>query len=183
MNLKWKTLESEYLTNYPYFTSRKDKCETEDGKIVPSYYVVELPTSVCAVCLTENNEVLVVRQYRHPIHEVCIELPGGFVDKDESPEQAIRRELQEETAHVFNEIIPLGKIAANPGVLNNYTYLFLAKEGKPHGAQKLDEHEFLKVEKISLQELERLLDENQIVQALHATCIFYALKALKKISE
>lgn len=179
MNMKWKTLSREYLTRYPYFTSRKDTCETPDGQIVPAYYVVELPASVCAVCLTEENEVLIVRQYRHPIEEVCIELPGGFIDTGETPEIAVRRELQEETAHSFKEFIPLGKIAANPGVLNNYTYFFLATGGKPHGQQHLDEHEFLKVEKISLEAMKRLLLDNQIVQSLHANCVFYALRYLQ----
>lgn len=179
--MKWKTLSSEYLTTYPYFTSRRDKCQTADGNIIPAYYVVELPTSVCAVCMTEANEVLVVKQYRHPIQEVCIELPGGFVDKDETPEEAMRRELLEETAHEFDEIIQLGKIAANPGVLNNYTYFFLATGGKPKGKQKLDEHEFLDVEKISIEGLKQLLNENKIIQSLHANCIYYALKKLKEI--
>lgn len=179
--MKWKTLESEYLTTYPYFTSRKDTCVTEDGKIVPAYYVVELPTSVCAVCITKDKEVLMVKQYRHPIEEVCIELPGGFVDKGETPEEAIRRELQEETAYQFDEIISLGKIAANPGVLNNFTYFFLATGGKPNGKQKLDEHEFLDVEKISMDELKRMLDEHKILQSLHANCIYYALRKLEMV--
>ena len=173
--MKWKTIESEYLTSYPYFTSRKDKCEMPDGRIVPSYYVVELPTSVCAVCMTKENEILLVKQYRHPIESVTMELPGGFVDEGESPETAIKRELQEEVAYSFEEIIPIGKIAANPGVLNNWTYFFLAKGGIPHGKQKFDEHEFLKVEKVSLKELKRMLLSNETVQSLHANCIFYAL--------
>lgn len=178
---KWKLLESEYLTKSPYFTSRKDTCEADNGNIVPAYYVVELPASVCAVCLTEKNEVLVVKQYRHPIEEICVELPGGFVDKGETPEQAILRELQEETAHEFKEVIPLGRIAANPGILNNYTYFFLAKGGHPHGQQKLDPHEFLNVEKITLEELRGLLNENKILQSLHANCIYYALREMGKL--
>ena len=179
--MKWKTLSTEYISLYKYFTARKDRCETPEGKIVPAYYVVELPTSVCAVCLTENNEVLMVKQYRHAIAETLIELPGGFVDENETPEQAIKRELMEETAYSFDEIIPVGKIAANPGVLNNFTYFFLAKGGKHTGHQKFDENEFLSLEKISLEELKELLLDNKIVQSLHANCVFYALRHLKEL--
>lgn len=179
--MKWKVLETEYITTYPYFTSRKDKCETPEGEIVPSYYVVELPPSVCAVCLTDDNHVLLVKQYRHPIGEVSIELPGGFVDEGETPEQAIRRELQEETAYVFDEVVQVGKIAANPGVLNNWTYFFLAKGGVPKGEQRLDAHEFLEVEKVPLSELKRMFLDNEIVQALHANCIFYALRQMGEL--
>lgn len=179
--MKWKTIETKYLTVSPYFTSRVDRCMADGGKIVPAYYVVELPTSVCAVCITSQNEVLVVKQYRHPIEEICIELPGGFVNEGETPDQAIKRELQEETAYEFEEYIPLGRVAANPGVLNNYTYFFLAKNGKPHGKQKLDENEFLNVEKISIAGLKHLLNEHQLLQSLHANCAYYALKELGKI--
>ena len=67
----------------------------------------------------------------------------------------------------FRPLINVGKIAANPGVLDNYTYLFLAKGGKKTGEQKLDANEELEVEKISLQELKKLFLENKIVQATH----------------
>lgn len=179
--MKWKTLSSEYIALYKFFRARKDRCETEDGTIVPSYYVVELPVSVCAVCITSENQVLMVRQYRHAVEETLIELPGGFVDEGETPQEAITRELMEETGYSFDEIVEVGKVAANPGVLNNYTYLYLAKGGKLTGKQKFDEHEFLSVEKISIDDLKKLLFENKITQSLHANCIFYALSYMKEI--
>ncbi len=122
--MKWKVLASEYLCRHPYFTARKDKCETPDGKIIDEYFVVELPTTVCAVPVTAEGNVLMVRQYRHPIRETILEIPGGFVDKNETPEQAVKRELKEETGYEFSSVINVGRIAANPGVLDNSTYLF-----------------------------------------------------------
>ncbi len=179
--MKWKILASEYLSRHQYFTARKDKCETPDGKIIDEYFVVELPTTVCAVAITEEEQVLMVRQYRHPIQETILEIPGGFVDKDESPQQAILRELKEETGYEFSSVIEVGKIAANPGVLDNFTYLFLAKGGKKTGDQKLDNNEILEVEKISVKELKELFLENKIVQSLHNNCIFYALKQMGEL--
>jgi 8-oxo-dGTP pyrophosphatase MutT (NUDIX family) len=179
--MKWKILTSEYLSRHRYFTARKDKCETPEGKIVDEYFVVELPPTACAVALTETGNVLMVKQYRHPIGETILEIPGGFVDEGEAPGEAMLRELKEETGHEFSEIVPVGKIAANPGVLNNFTYLFLARGGKKTGGQKLDKNEFLEIEEISVSELKTLFLENKIVQSLHNNCIFYALQVMGEI--
>ena len=179
--MKWKVLSSEYLSRHQYFTARKDKCETPEGKIIDEYFVVELPTTVCAVAITEEGEVLMVKQYRHPIKETILEIPGGFVDEGETPEQAMKRELKEETGYEFSSVVNVGKIAANPGVLDNFTYLFLAQGGIKTSAQKLDKNEELEVEKISLQELKNLFLENKIVQALHNNCIYYALRKMGEL--
>ena len=178
MSMKWKVLSSEYLSKHQYFSARKDKCETPEGKIIPEYFVVELPVSVCAVAITESNEVLIVKQYRHPIEETILELPGGFVDKGETPDVAIKRELSEETGYTFSEIKYLAKTAANPGVLNNYTWFYLATGGKKTHEQKLDANEYLIVESISIEGLKAMLLENKLVQSLHTNCAFYALKEL-----
>ncbi len=179
--MKWKVLSSEYISRHKYFTARKDRCEATDGKIIEAYYVVELPATACALALTVDNEAIMVRQYRHPVEEVLLELPGGFIDENESPETAMARELMEETGYEFSSVEMVGKIAANPGVLNNYTCLFLARGGKKTGVQQLDHNEEIEVEKISLQEVKNLLLENKIMQSLHANCIFYALKRMGEL--
>ena len=176
--MKWKIVSSEYISRHKYFTARKDKCVMPDGKIVPEYFVVELPRTVCGVALTKEGEVLMIKQYRHPLEEVLLEIPGGFIDKGETAEEAMRRELKEETGYEFTSFTYVGKIAANPGVLNNYTDFFLAQGGKKTGTQQLDDHEDLQIEKISVAELKKLFLENKIVQATHNNCIFYALRAL-----
>jgi ADP-ribose pyrophosphatase len=179
--MKWKTLSSEYLVRHPYFTARRDKCKTIEGKIIEEYFVVELPTTACAVPITEDGKVLMVQQYRHPVGKVLLELPGGFIDKNELPEVAMARELLEETGYRFTSVEPVGKIAANPGVLDNFTILFLARGGKKTSEQSLDHNEDIEVVTISLDELKKLFLENKIVQSLHANCIFYALKRMGEI--
>ena len=176
--MNWKILSSEYISKHPYFTARKDTCEMPDGKIVPAYYVVEMPVSVCALAITEDANVLLVRQYRHPINEVVTELPGGFIDKGEEPRQAITRELLEETGYEFTAVDYVGKVAANPGVLNNYTHLFLARKGKKIAMQSLDVHEDIEVLLLPLEEVRAMLRQNKFAQALHVSCLFYAFQKL-----
>ncbi len=179
--MHWKTRSSEYISNHQYFTARKDVCEMPNGTMVPAYYVVEMPESVCAMALTENNEVILVKQYRHPIEASILELPGGFVDKNETAEMAVSRELQEETGYSFSNFYCLGRTAANPGVLNNFTTLYLATGGKKVSEQQLDFNEEIEIKLFPLDAVRTMLRNHEIVQAMHSTCIFYGFEKLDEL--
>ena len=176
--MNWKTLSSEYITKHQYFTARKDACEMPDGRIVPSYFVVELPVSVCALAITEEGKVILVNQYRHPVGDVLMEIPGGFIDEGEDPGEAIGRELLEETGYAFSKIDYVGKVAANPGLLNSYTHLFLARGGKKIASQSLDDNEQIDLLLLPLEEVRAMLHRNEFVQALHVSCLMYAFQKL-----
>ncbi len=178
--MNWKKISSEYISKHQYFTARKDVCEMPDGKIIPEYFVVELPASACALAITEDNKVVMVKQYRYPIGETLLEIPGGFIDKGEGPAAAIARELQEETGYVFSRVEYVGKVAANPGVLDSYTYLFLATGGKKVSAQSLDPNEDIEVILLPVEEVKAMLKNNEFAQALHVCCMMYAFERLKK---
>lgn len=180
---KWKTLSSEYLFNATWLKARRDKCLKPDGNVVENYYVIEYPEWVTAVALTENEEVLLVRQYRHALDVVSTEIPGGCVDaSDKNYEEAIRRELLEETGYEFKEAIYLGDTSPNPSTNANLMHMFLLKGGKLVQEQKLDEHEELEVLLVPLNELITMVLNHEIVQAMHVTTIFYALQKLGKLS-
>lgn len=179
--MEWKVLSSEYLSNHIYFTARRDRCQREDGAIIDPYFVVELPTSATALAITEDDQVILVKQYRHPIAEVIYETPGGFIDPGEDFATGMKRELLEETGYVFSDIEYVGKIAANPGVLNNFTELFIATGGKKVSEQSLDHNEEIEIVLVSMEELISLLQKQEIKQSLHANCIFYALLKMGKL--
>jgi len=177
-DLTWKTLSSSYIHKGPWATLRSDRCEMPSGHIVEDYYVLEYNNWVNAVAITEDNEILMVHQYRHAAGIVSLEIPGGVIDDGESPETAIRRELLEETGYQFDNFELLCTIYANPSTANNHTSCYLARGGKKVQGQHLDDQEEIIVELFTIAEVKRLLTENKIAQALHCTGLFYALTKL-----
>jgi 8-oxo-dGTP pyrophosphatase MutT (NUDIX family) len=181
--MNWKTLSSEYLFSDLWFKVRKDKCETPGGKIVDPYYVYEFPTWVTAVPVTEDGKIIMVRQYRHALGETCIEIPGGCVDAtDRNFEEAVARELLEETGYSFSSYEYLGKTSANPSTNNNLMHMFLAKGGRLIGQQQLDANEEIEVVLFSVDEVKQMLKENKIIQSMHVTCFLYALHKLEQLN-
>ena len=105
----------------------------------------------------------------------------GFIDKGEDPKIAVTRELLEETGFSFPNVEYVGKVAANPGVLDNYTYMFLATGGTKITSQNLDRHEDIEVLLFPVDEVRAMLQRNEFVQALHVCCMMYAFQKLDNI--
>ena len=171
-------LSSEYLSKHHYFIARKDAYQLPSGKKVDTYFVVEMPASATAMAITDKNEVILIEQYRHPIQENILELPGGFIEPGEQPEIAIQRELLEETGYHFDNIEFLGTTYGNPGVLNGVTHLFLAKGGNKVSQQMLDANEEITIHYKSLEEVRQLLKDAKIKQSMHALCLFHGFARL-----
>jgi ADP-ribose pyrophosphatase len=173
--LKWQKLASKYLVKEKWATLRVDTCKLQNGAIKDDYYVLEYPNWVNAIALTKENKIILVRQYRHAADIISLELPGGVIDGDETPETAIKRELLEETGFSFTSCELLATLYPNPATATNKTYTYLLKEGIKTHAQHLDEHEFLTVEEYTLDEVKQLLKDNKIAQALHVASLYYGL--------
>lgn len=178
-NLQWETLSSEYLHRDSWATLRADTCRMPDGTIISPYYVLEYPDWANAVAVTEEEKVILVRQYRQGAGTTVLEIPGGVIDEtDASPEDAIRRELLEETGYLFEEFTELATLYPNASTSNNKTYGFLARHGKKVAEPETEPSEELILEEVSLEELKSILLNNQLGQALHASTVFYALHHL-----
>lgn len=180
-NLKWTLLSSQYIHKGPWATLRSDKCEMPDGRIVNEYFVLEYPNWANAVALTREGKILMVTQYRHAANIVSLEIPGGVIDGDEKPEEAMHRELLEETGYQFDKMELMCSVYANPSTANNKTFCYLATGGVKIQEQSLDEHEEVVVEEYSIDEVKQLLADNKIAQALHCTALFYAFGKMGKL--
>jgi ADP-ribose pyrophosphatase len=180
--MEWKTLSSEYLFKDLWFTVRKDRCERPDGKIVDPYYVYEFPEWVTAVAFTKDGKIIMERQYRHACGLTMYEIPGGCVDDtDRDLESAIARELVEETGYVFDSFEYMGRTSANPSTHNNWMHMFIARGGELKKEQELDDNEDIEIHLLTVDEVKELLKENQILQSMHATALFYALQKINSL--
>lgn len=173
---KWTLLDSKYIIKRPWATLRVDKLQLPNGNIKDEYYILEYPTWVNMVGITEQNTILFVRQYRHGAGEILVELPAGVVEEDESPELAARRELLEETGYAFDTIEYICALFANPATSGNTTYTYLLRGGKKVQEQCLDNSEDIEVVEMGIEQAKSFLFNNQLGQALHSAALFYAFK-------
>lgn len=170
---KATVLESVYLSHEPWLTVRKDKIQLSNGVVIPEYYVLEYPNWVNVLAITKDKKFLLVRQYRHGTGTTNYELCGGCVDKeDASPLAAAQRELLEETGFGKGKWRFNLKMSANPSTTNNWTFNFIAEDVEPIGEQHLDGGEDISFELLSLDEIKTLLQNNEIIQSMHACALW-----------
>ena len=163
---RWKILSSEYLVRRPWLTARRDQVLLPDGRINPEYYVVEYPDWVNVIAITEDGQFVMERQYRHAVGMTCYELPCGVMEAGETPLEAAKRELMEETGYGEGEWTLLMEITPNPSSMSNFTHCFLAKGVRKTGTPHLDATEELEVHLLCEEEVKQLLQKGEIIQSL-----------------
>lgn len=164
MDYIWRKLRSESVLRTPYYGVQRDRLRHPQGHEV-DYYVIEHPRQATGVVAEdEAGRVLLVQQWRHPVEKLMWSLPAGGMEEGESAEQAIRRELREETGYDAATIEPLYWFHPNPGTTNQTFRLFLAKglteaEGKLPG-------EIHDVRWFSREEVGGMLARNELLDGL-----------------
>ena len=94
----WKIIKSRYIVKDKWLTLRADTCELPSSNIIDPYYVFEYPKWLNIVALTTDEDLVLVKLYRHGLGKTVLEIPcGGVETSDASVLFAARRELLEET--------------------------------------------------------------------------------------
>lgn len=176
----WKVLKSIELLKARFFRLRSDQCQLPDGRVMPSYYVMEFPEWVNVVPVTDDGQMILVEQYRHAGEETFLEIPGGSThDHGEEPRAAGERELLEETGYQAREWIHCGHHFPNPALQNNRMHTFLALGCRIVQEPHLDPFEDLTVEVRSIKEVIQLLHQGAIKHSLIAASLTLTLNELK----
>ncbi|MDT3402451.1 NUDIX hydrolase [Mucilaginibacter terrae] len=144
---KWKVINETDVSPSPWFPILKHTVELTNGLVIDDYYFSPLGDVVQVLALTPQHEVILVRQYKHALGEILLELPGGMQQKNKSLIQSALNELEEEVGvkAEAEQLISLGKIANNPTKTKQITYGYILFNAEFNSAQKLDVTENIEV--------------------------------------
>ena len=182
MNLTEKTKSQEYMFKGRIINLRRDVAILPDGSEA-GREVVEHNGGVCVLPLTENNEIIFVKQFRYPYMEELLEIPAGKRDgKDEDPLCCGIRELKEETGAESDNFVFLGELYPSPGYVNEVIYMYYA-DNLTYGECNPDEDEFLDLVKIPFDKAVEMVVSGEIKDAKTQAAILKVahLKANKKL--
>ena len=173
-----KKIRTESEVKAHIFDLQIDKVELPDGK--EAYRdVIRHPGASCVVPLTDDGQVICVRQFRYPFLSETLEIPAGKLDKTdgETPLSCAERELKEETGAVAGRIEFLGEYWSSPAILDERIFMFLARD-LTFGSMSPDEDEFIDSVKIPLKDLVEMIMEGKIPDGKTQTAV---LKTLYKL--
>ena len=164
--VNWKVIKSTYPFESPWLRIRMDHIRMPSGLEIPDFYVEELPDWVNVIAITKDGKFLVEEQYRHGLGRVCFELCAGAVEQGESPLDAIKRELIEETGYISNEWSVFGEYAPNTSGCNNLCYTFIATNVEKISEPKLDKTEEIKLHLLNEDEIKEMMLDGRITEAV-----------------
>lgn len=160
MDFEEKTLNSKVIYSGKVVKVLRDEIITANGYNSFREVVVHNGGVVIAA-VTNENKIIIVKQYRYPLKSTNLELPAGKLEKDENPDDAAKRELQEETGYRAKNWKSLGYINTTPGICTEKLYLYLASDLEFVGDHP-DPGEVLKCFEYSLDELLKMIDNGEI---------------------
>ena len=170
----WELLSSETVYQKKWMTIREESCLLPDGNVLDPYIIIDVPNFCNVFVVTENEEIVFVKQYRHAAGIISLELPGGMVEEGEEPIKSVEREMKEETGYVSDDIERLFTVCPNPPLESNRAWFYIAKDAKLAHAKSLDQFEDIEVIKVPKNEFLSMLLNNEFTHGAQVGAMFAA---------
>ncbi|HSJ52303.1 MAG TPA: NUDIX hydrolase [Anaerolineae bacterium] len=175
--MMWECLGSRVLWQSPWYSLREDRVRTREGREF-TFTLVDHPGAVCIVPVTAEGQVVLIWNYRYAVGEYCLEVPAGGLSPDASPEEAARRELEEEIGGTAAGLEYVGRFYASTGISNETVHVYLAT-GVELGEPDREATEEIEVHLVALEEALRMAHSGEIMDALSALALLWCEPLLK----
>jgi 8-oxo-dGTP pyrophosphatase MutT (NUDIX family) len=162
----WSLLKSVDHSEHRIMRVRHDWYRFEPTGAERDFVVLEFPDWVNVIPVTEDGQIVLVRQYRHGLLASTWETPGGVIDRDEEPLHAAVRELLEETGYAAANVRLLGRVSPNPAVQGNWSYSFLAEGCRFTGSRNLDPFEDIEVKLFAMEDVPTMIRQEEICNSM-----------------
>ncbi|MEF8873154.1 MAG: NUDIX hydrolase [Candidatus Thermoplasmatota archaeon] len=156
---RWKKKDSRTVARSTFFTLVEDDVVLPDGT-EKTYTMLELPDFAGVLPRVEDRLIL-VKNYRYPIDRMVIELPAGFIEPDESPEEAAGRELKEETGYELKWCDKINEYHPIASLNDQKAHLYVGEAEKCGGVDH-DEGEDIEVFSLNIEKAYELLEKGEL---------------------
>jgi ADP-ribose pyrophosphatase len=175
----WRVLSREVaLDASPWLRCWVETVQLPTGKTYDDFYTVEMRDFAIVFALTDANEVVAERNYRHGLGEIATVLPAGFIDDGEEPLHAAQRELREETGYEASDWRDLGTYVLDGNRGCGHMHAFMARHARRAFHQELDDMEQIEVELLPIQRLSDMLLNREVKTIATAAATGMALHVL-----
>jgi 8-oxo-dGTP pyrophosphatase MutT (NUDIX family) len=160
-NKKWKLLDKKNVFDSKWLSIEDRSYELPDGKIVEGYYHLNRPDYVLILAVDKDKRIVVEKQYRRGVDDFVYELPAGWINKEETPLDAAKRELLEETGFIGigNKVF---EIYPQPGFCSMKAYVVILKIQDRKVEEKLEEDEALSYGLVDVDKIKKMIADNKI---------------------
>lgn len=162
---KYKLLKSDILFKGKVFDLKVDEIEYDSTGNKGRREVALHPGGAVVIAITDENKIIMVRQFRYPFQQWVLELPAGKLDEGENPQLCASRELTEETGYRAEKITKLGHIYTTPGFCNEILHIYLAENLIPGEHAREEGEEGMEVFEFTIEEIKNMIRKGEIVDA------------------